>query len=291
MQVSYNEINSRKEKSYSPLMYLHKIKRPGENYIVKTILLDDLPLLFFAFAGLGTDFVYRLIGIVLLTFSFWCVYDYGYYENDYVGAKYEKDPVLSDNYHSELAVIKWWQPWLWTLLFSILGVAVLKANAINFDLPFNDGAYPAAQNTSTYLFLWLGFLMLSRAVFYVYNHVNKQSRIWLYPLLQFSRYCGLLVLLPTNLIGACAILGQVFARSLTYTVYRHVSKNDWPKLQDWFLRWLLFAMILAMIACAQSSMDIIFNWQTLAISGWWLFRCRKQISQILNSVEPIWNNA
>jgi len=291
MQVSYNEINSRVEKNYSPLMYLHRIKRPGENYIVKSILLDDLPILIFAFGSFSNDFAYRLIGIVLLTFSFWCVYEYGYYENDCVAAKYEKDPVLSDKYHSELVVIKWWQPYLWALLFSILGVAVFKANGIDFDLFFNDGVYPLAQKTSTYLFLWFSFLLLSRAVFCVYNHVNKQTRIWLYPLLQISRYFGLLVLLPTNLIGACAILGHIFARSLTYTVYRYLGTNDWPKLQELFLRWLLFAIILAMIACAQSSIELIFDWKTLVISGWWLFKCRKQLSQIFNSIEPIWNNA
>lgn len=293
MYLKRLQSNSRTNDKYSPLMYLHNIKRPGENYIVKTILLDDLPILIFAFCGFNANFANNFVGIIFLMFAFWFLYEYGYYENDYVAAKHEKDPVLSDNYHSDLAEIKWWQPWLWSLLFSLIGISLLKGTGLHLAFPLNNFSDQTTQEISEiffYCLYWLGFLLFSRAAFLVYNYVNKQTRIWLYPILQISRYFGLLIFLPINIIGASVIIGQVFARSFTYAVYRYASTNNWPKSQDWFLRFVLFAIILSMMAFAQSSPELIFNWQTLLISSWWIFRCRKQIYQIVDNTKPIWNS-
>ena len=293
MTLTYSREGESSKNHYFPLTYLHKIKRPGENYIVKTILMDDLPIVLFAFGSfdVGLLSIHNIVPIALLTLSFWCVYDYGYYENDFVAAKYEKDPVLSDKYHSELTEVVWWQPWLWAILFACAGVVGLDNGVVLDSQVFNLNGLGAlaAQRIYSYLPLWLGFLLISRFVFFVYNYVNKQTRIWLYPLLQFSRYAGLLFLLPINLVGVSAILSQVFARSTSYVVYRFAGDNNWPDFQDLFLRWFLFIAILSMAAFAQSAPEVLYSWQALFIGTWWLLKCRKQLAEIVKSIKPVWD--
>ena len=128
MRLPYPDSDLSEGSSYLPLMYLQKIKRPGQNYVVKGVFLDYLPIIILAYMSLGTDLLTSILGAVILTFSFWSLYDYGYYENDRVAAKYEKDPTLSDEYYRDLTIIKWWHPWLWAILFSILGIVTLKGN-------------------------------------------------------------------------------------------------------------------------------------------------------------------
>ena len=293
MTLTYPRGEETTKSYYIPLMYLHKIKRPGENYIVKTILMDDLLILLFAFGNFNASFSSSLniLPIALLTLSFWCIYDFGYYENDLVAAKYEKDPKLSDKYYSELTKVVWWQPWCWAILFAVVGTLTLGGFVELDALLLNaDGLSSIlAQRLSSSLPLWLGFLLVSRFVFFVYNYVNKQTRIWLYPLLQFSRYCGLMLLLPINLVGISAILGHVLARSTTYVVYRFAGANNWPKFQDLFLRWLLFVLILSTTAFTQSAPELLYSWQALIIGGWWLFKCRNEIVEIVKSVKPVWD--
>ena len=278
---------STKRSNYLPFIYLQKIKRPGENYFVRTILLDDFPILIFAFCGFGSDIIYNSLSILLLNCSFWCIYDYGYYENDYIAEKYERDPVLSTEYSQNKFIVKWWQPWIYAVFFCVLGIAAVGGHGA--DLEATWGSDEHLHSFSYYCLLWLCFLLLSRGIFYAYNCVNKQTRIWLYPLLQLTRYAGFLLIFPVNFIGVSAILGQVFARSLVYTVYRYAGDNQWPQLKDWFLRWLLFVVILSAIAFANSSIEILYSWQTIALSFWWLIRSRKQILEIVSNIELIWN--
>ena len=277
---------------YFPLLYLHKVKRVGENYIVKSILLDDFPILILAFTWLSQSPILQAIAMLCFVFSFWCIYEFGYYENDLVAEKYEKKPVLSDTYYDRLVMIQWWQPWIWSLAIAIVCVVLISAGENNgFDFLHSDRKFLLVSLKNFYS--WFSFLLLSRLGFFIYNYLNKPTRIWLYPLLQFFRYCGFLVLFETNIIGVSLILGHVLARSTSYLVYRYAGANieQWGKIKDWFLRWLLFITFVAMMSIAQSDLSLLFNWQTTAVSCWWLLRCRKQVIDIFNNIKPIWHLA
>ena len=241
--------------------------------------------------------------------SFWCIYEFGYYENDQVAEKYEQKPVLSHTYYKRLITIQWWQPWIWSLMIGLLGVYFIVASKIvTLDISFNfhevttnllDLRWNTIQDSDrafSSLFLkafykWTGFLLISRLGFFVYNYVNKRTRIWFYPVLQSFRYCGFLIVAATNLVGVCIITSYVLARSTTYIVYRYSggNPNDWPKLQDWFLRLIFFLLFIITISIVESDLTLLFNWQTAVLVFWWLKKCRRQTMEIIKNIKLIWD--
>lgn len=294
--------------SYFPLVYIHKVKRVNQNYIVDIILLDDFPLLVLAFSWVSPLPLLNAIGISCLMFSFWCIYEFGYYENDLVAEKYELKPVLSHTYYKRLVTIQWWQPWIWSLIAGLLGVCLVVASGIvTLDLSFNFhevtansidlqwnlssiGDRPLSSLFLKAFYKWTFFLLISRLGFFVYNYVNKQTRIWFYPVLQSYRYCGFLFVAATNMVGVGIITSYVLARSTTYIVYRYSggNPNDWPKLQDWFLRLIFFLLFILTITIVEGDLSLLFNWQTTVLVCWWLKKCRRQAIEIFKNIKPIW---
>lgn len=304
-QAKYNSIM---KNIYFPLVYIHKVKRVNQNYIVDLILLDDFPLLVLAFSWVSPLPMLNAIGILCLMLSFWCIYEYGYYENDLVAEKYEQKPVLSLTYYKRLIMIQWWQPWIWSLTIGLLGVCLLVASEIvTLDISFGfpevttsivlrsnliyDSYRDIITVSSKAFYKWFCFLLVSRFGFFVYNYVNKQTRIWLYPLLQSFRYCGFLTVAATNVVGVSIITSYVLARSTTYIVYRYSggNPNDWPKLQDWFLRLVFFLLFISTFSIVESNLSLIFNWQTVVLVGWWFKKCRRQAMEIMKNIKPIWD--
>jgi hypothetical protein len=128
---------------YLPFFYSEKVKRPGRQYLLKAILADDLFLVFLAFSWVSTHPVLHALSMLFLLVSFWCIYEIGYRENDLVAEKFEDRPVLSQNYQRHQQFIHWWQPWLWSLIFTIIGILLLEKSqgifsALNFDLITNN---------------------------------------------------------------------------------------------------------------------------------------------------------
>ena len=279
---------------YFPFVYLHKVKRVNQNYIIDSILLNDFPLLIIAFSWLSESPVINALGIFCLMFSFWCIYEFGYYENDLVAEKYEKKPVLSETYYKKLVTIRWWQSWIWSLGIGIVGVSLVItsqsvpiSNMSNFSNSYLDIFYSSLNA----FFAWFCFLLVSRIYFFIYNYVNKQTRLWLYPLLHCSRYCGFLVVTKTNFVGIGIIISHVLARSTSYMVYRYAGgePHSWPKLQDLFLRLLFFLIFMGMISTTKSDLSLLVSWQTVAVIILWSKQCRKQMVEIIRNIKPIWD--
>jgi hypothetical protein len=285
------------------------VKRVKQNYIIDIILLDDFPLLVLAFSWVSPLPILNAIGIFCLMLSFWCIYEFGYYENDLVAEKYELKPVLSHTYYKRLITIQWWQPWIWSLIIGLLGVCLVVASEIAIlDISFNfhevttnsialrwnpiDNSDRALNSLFLKAFYkWTCFLLISRLGFFVYNYVNKQTRIWLYPVLQSTRYCGFLIVAVTNMVGVCIIMSYVLARSTTYLVYRYSggNPNDWPKLQDWFLRLIFFLLFIISISIVESDLTLLFNWQTAVLVFWLFKKCRRQAVEIIKNIKFIWD--
>ncbi len=274
---------------YMPMMYLHKVKRAGENYIVKSVLGDDLPILILALSWLSPQPLLSSCALLFLTLSFWCIYEVGYYENDFVGWKYEKDPTLNKEFYVPGATyvsgttMSQWQPWLWSLLLGAIGVAFLTAS--DSQVVFGEDYLNHLLEASTVPFaIWALSLAGSRFCFWVYNYVNKQTRIWLYTFLQFSRYCGFLAIVASNLIGVSLLFGQILSRSISYLVYRYSggNKENWPQLQEKFLRLVLFVLLVGGLSLAQSDISLILNWQTGAIILWCCFRGWQHVKQAVS---------
>ncbi|MEM9274094.1 MAG: hypothetical protein AAGA80_14165 [Cyanobacteria bacterium P01_F01_bin.143] len=284
--------NSPMSDIYFPLYYLEKIKRPGENYLLKAILLDDFPVLILAFSWISPQPILNAIAILFFAISFWCIYEFGYYENDLVAEKYEDEPQLSQTYQDYKLGVSWWKPWIWSLLFGTIGILFLegsqKATSI-LDLGWLQHENLLLKDGLSLGLSWIGFLLVSRLCFWVYNYVNKKTRIWLYLVLQMTRYCGFLVVTASSIAGINALLCQIFTRSISYIMYRYSGgrKTSWPNLPEQFLKLLLFIPMMIGMSIALSDFSILLSWQTLAIVAWFGLRSRNQTFKIIKEFQLI----
>ena len=285
--------NSRK-KAYFPFAYLEKVKRQGENYTLKIILFDDLPLLLLAFSWQASNSVLHSISLIFLLVSFWCVYEIGYYENDLVAEKHEQKPKLASTYQAHKQMMETGYPWLWSLVFGLIGIFVLN-KAQGVYLPFTGLLEEEINFASPTMFFlsWIVFLGCVRYCFKIYNYFNKQARTWLYLILQSLRYYGFLWITSTNLIGISILSSHILSRSLLYIVYRYSGGNstNWPReIPEKFLRCLLFIFILITLCFGSQSLAIWQSWQTWAILLWCAIRNPSQIRRTLLQFKPIFQD-
>ena len=272
---------------YLPFSYLEKVKRVGENYTRGIIFEDDLPILLFAFSWQATHPLLHGLGIFCLLVSFWCVYELGYYENDYVAEKYEQQPKLSISYHIYKQMMKTKYPWLWSLIFGFCGVAILQKALVE---QLKMTAFTSSSHLLLLVGCWSGFLVCLRGCFQIYNYINKATRTWVYIVLQFFRYYGFILVTPTNLIGTSLLSSNILTRSLLYITYRYCggSVGNWPdRVPKKLLRWLIFILILVALSIGLGSLELWQSWQTGAIFIWCLIQGKGQIIKTLAEVKPI----
>ena len=181
-------------------------------------------------------------------------------------------PFSPTNYKSYEISFGFWQPWLWSVCLSILGIiALVKERALG---GLNLGLIPSEYKNSLLwvsqeLVYWLIFLLALRILFYIYNHVNKQSRIWLYLILQAFRYCGFLVILSTSTVGLMFLISCILNRSIQYTLYRYLGgkNSSWPMdFPRYFFCFLIFIILVGVISANERNFTLILNPQVLLIS-------------------------
>jgi len=63
---------------------------------------------------------------------------------------------------------------------------------------------------------WTAVLIRTHLAFWLYNRLDKRSRIWLYAALQLSRCASFAVLAPIALPASLALGAHVLARSVPY---------------------------------------------------------------------------
>ena len=278
---------------YLPFAYLEKVKRKGENYTLKVIFWDDVPILLLAFSWQATNSVLHGISIIFLLISFWSVYELGYYENDCVAEKYESKPKLSLSYYAHKQMMKTGYPWLWSLVFGLIGIILLEQTQVSY-LPFLSLSIEQKINFISPIILtflsWITFLVCVRCCFLVYNYVNKQTRTWLYIVLQSFRYYGFLWVTTTNLIGISLLSSHILSRSLLYIVYRYSggNSNNWPReIPEKFLRCFIFIFTSISICFGSQSLEIWQSWQTWIIVAWCVIQGQGQIKRILPQVKLV----
>ncbi len=281
---------------YLPFFYLEKVKRVGEKYISKVILWDDIPVLLLAFSWQASNPLLHSISMLFLLISFWCVYEIGYYENDRVAEEYEERPQLSITYHNYKNMMKTWHPWVWSLMFGLLGVACLtKAQGVNllFARELISHKFSSFNPILLPLTCWIVFLLATRFCFWIYNYLNKHTRTWLYLLLQSFRYYGFIAVTATNPIGTSLLSSHILSRTILYIVYRYCGGNadNWPRqVPEKLLRWLIFMFILSAIAIGTRDLSLWSNWQTWAIIAWCLLQGQRQIFRVMSQFKPIFKD-
>ncbi len=252
---------------YIPFFYTDRVKQPGEQYIVKVILAEDLLFVVLCTSWLSNHPVVHAVGMTFLMAAFWCIYEVGYMENDVVAEKLEATPKLSSTYLKYKSRISFWQPWIWALLFSLPGMAFLQIAKGDFQWTLatigNSFDQIDDEQMLQALGAWAVLLVALRLTYLVYNYANKPTRVWLYPVLQGYKCFGFLAVTSTNLIGSLLFLALCLSRWMLYLIYRY-GKGSWYKVGQ-VLRCLIFASLVLTAAIGTQDISLLLSWQAWTI--------------------------
>jgi hypothetical protein len=258
---------------YLPGQYVSRVKRPGERYIFRGILQEDFAFWVLCSIELGQHPVFHILGLGFLLVSFWAIYERGYVDNDFVAAKFEDAPKLSNNFWLTSVATPKLLPWIWAAVTGAAAIWLLRAMQ---PIQLLDAAKWSAVLIGTYL--W----------FRLYNRYDKMTRTWMFGGLQFLRSAAFLVLVPCELMGVAALGAHVLSRWVPYFLYRF-GGNSWPNNITQTIR-LMFFLVLALLFMMAVGVSVILNWTTALILSWNLFRARKELPDLLKSAKRIDKN-
>jgi hypothetical protein len=253
---------------YLPGTYLVRVKRPLQPGAFRQLMTDDLALwMLIAAPGPGLRF---LAGIAALFLSLWSVYEIGYCENDVCATRLEADPVVS----AEFACFD-------TARFTLKACMSAVLLALGGALMIRPAAFPATAAA------WLAVLAALRAVFWLYNRIDKTTRVWLYLVLHMFRTLALAAVLPIGAPGMIAGVTQIVARWQDYLCYRMARTAEgfrWRNSPLRLIQLLLFLLCLGTLARAGED---VWCWRSAALLGWSFFLARKDIRVALQSAHRL----
>lgn len=265
--------------TYSPFLYMLKFKH-DPLYLLRGILMDQWFMLVLASSWLAPKPILHAAALLLLVASFWCIYELGYYENDYVAEHYEKHPKLKETglIRPNAPLI---QPWIWASLFAIPGLLLLQfamgTETSLTDSSISEGALLLAPR-------WIISLVIMRLVYWVFNHIDKRSRVWPYVLLQYSRLPAFAVLTYISPAGAILLSAQTLTNWIRYIVYRYQGQmNEVPHA---ILRLVILSFLIAVTA-ASSGVAVIFTWQMATVFAFCMVRSLSSLPELIRQVRMI----
>lgn len=247
---------------YLPGQYLSLVKRPGERYIVRGILQEDFALWLLCSLGLAAVPLVHVAGLLFLLLSFWAIYERGYVDNDECGARYEKDPKLSEAFRRHPVSTPALLPWVWATAAGSIAIALLS--------------WPRAPLLEDFL-KWAGVLLATHGWFHLYNRFDKATRVWFYPGLQLARTAAFAALVPVGIAASLALAAHVIARWVPYYFYRF-GPRDWPQAPMCLTRLLFFIVMLTLIALTEGFGPVL-QWTTVALLAWNLWRARSDLRE------------
>ncbi|MFN7178077.1 haloacid dehalogenase-like hydrolase [Hyphomonas sp.] len=208
--------------AYFPFFYTARIKRsPG--FLVKQVFLEELPIILLMFAVLDIALAIPvLILITMLFIAYMLVYEIGYAENDRVGEQKEVRPKLSARYFESKTIRMQPDAWVWAAGVTLLGFSITPeveraAIARYAGLPGLEGTAIEILALSG---IWMAFLLLSRAVFWVFNHAPLAWRVFVYLPLHATKYFGPLIFLTAHPAGVALGLAQMVRTWAMYAIRR-----------------------------------------------------------------------
>jgi hypothetical protein len=267
---------------YLPGEYISQIKRPGQRYVVRGILQQDFAFWLLSSIGLATNAATHVVGLLLLLLSFWAIYERGYVDNDLVASRDESNPRLSEAFGKVRVATPVVQPWIWALLAGAAGVAILCSNE-------HRNAHPESMVFVVHYARWVAALIATYTCFVFYNRLDKETRVWIYPLLQFARSTAFMVIVPIEPVGFAALGAQVLSRWTPYRLYR-LTVGSWPNTRPELERLVSFVLLSLMIGCS-FGLSVLLTWSTLALLVWNVFRARHDIFAVFNSARCLARHA
>lgn len=223
---------------YRPFDYSRKCKRnlnAGLPFFYDN-LGDDLLIVLIAFALASDTPPWVALGVTVLHFSLWIIYEIGYFENDSVSVSLEVDGKTPENFEKFRSVFSQKSAWAWAIAIGIVGVIIVVMAPESYFAGTGIAGFLIA------LGLWIGLLGALRGVYYVFNHIDKMSRIYVYLPLQLLKYAFPVLFFTLSPAGAALIFAQVIRRWVPYMVYRHTHKMP-EYLPARLLRLIVFASL------------------------------------------------
>jgi hypothetical protein len=204
--------------------------------------------------------VLHVFGLALLSMSFWAIYETGYVDNDEIGARHEKDPVLTPQFFESPVRRSAVLPWVWAAVCGAAGVALL-----NWSSP------PPLDE----LLAWGGVLLLTFFWFRLYNRVDKRTRIWLFAGLQMLRSVSFTAVASVTTVGAVALISHVLARWVPYYSYR-LSGTEWADGEVGTSRLLFFVLICGGLATVEGWHPFVSP-LAFVLLFWFAFKARREL--------------
>ena len=256
---------------YLPGFYTRFVKRPGPGGFNSTV---TTLCFWFVITLTASAFNFRsLLAVPLFFSSFWAIYETGYLDNDRCGQKYETDAVVTPEFRMFRPGYFEVKAWSFALALGAGGILVLGQRLVG-----EAG------------FAWLGTLLITSAVFRVYNRLDKTTRVWLYLALQILRESAFLVFTAVNPVGVMACAAHVMSKWQEYIIYRYartLGVAGWPKTPHRTFRLAVFAVLVGALAVGARSIDAVANWSTLALFLLNLVMARKELAGIVAGARRI----
>jgi phosphoserine phosphatase len=187
--------------AYAPFRYAAEVKH-GWGWFTGQLVREDYLLLFLYVSHWG-----QIGAATCLFVSLFCIYELGYYRNDFVATKRESNPTLSQKHAQFEAYAIWPWAWVWALVTGGLGIWLLEM-----------GQRPAAIVESSVR--WLCVLVFIQVVFEGYNRLPTRQRGYVYPWLQAARYFGYSAVMSIHSMLMWFAAGLIAWRSINYWIYR-----------------------------------------------------------------------
>jgi hypothetical protein len=275
--------------AYVPFLYTQKGKRPGKNYMVRSVLLEDVLLISLALAWSMASPWEGLVAILFLHLSFWTIYELGYVENDIIAIKHEANPTQWPESALYAKRVRPIQAWVVAVLLAVPGAwLAVDSEAGSLSLLFDRAGATSATGTLAvfeFLALWLAFLATMRLGFWFYNHVDVESRTYLYAMLQLFRVFGYTLFFTTTVAGAFLLIALVLTRWVPYMVYRQIGRR-WTESHRFLL--LLFFGLLSLGGLASTGTAFIDS-QFLIIAAWLIASSSKRWLVVLQDARFVSN--
>ncbi|MEO8445216.1 MAG: hypothetical protein ABI567_09450, partial [Gammaproteobacteria bacterium] len=153
-----------------------------------------------------------------------------------------------------------WAPWAWATASGAAAILLLR--------------WPGTPAAADYA-AWAAVLLATHGWFALYNRLDKATRVWLFPGLQFARSAAFVALVPVAPVGALALGANILAKWVPYFVYR-AGNRTWPDTPFHLIRLLIFVVLAAVLAIAGGG-ALLGSATALALLGWNLFRARQEL--------------
>ena len=263
-------------RTYVPLVYTEKAKHPTHSHLFAVFFAKDWFALVIASALLAPDPVLTALGLAFLIVSFAVVYELGYHENDVLGRRREKKPVLNEVRLALAGTVQEGQAWLFAALVALPGAWLLAWSAASSWLPVSGDI---VEGTALMLALWLTLLAAIRGTFWLFNRVDERTRMLLFLPLQLMKgiFLVLVLGLPLSVAGAALLVAVAFATWIPYIVYR-MGGARWESPDDVNRLFMLVVMLVS--SGAVVGIEPLLHWHTAVVVAWAVYKARRHALKV-----------